>query len=168
MKYVLLLLLLVAYAGCKRPASTPTTFQLNATVGSSADVNHREHTLTFKTPPNAEVAVESDGASSVVTIDELNSDGLFTVTLSVSREPTDIEGESKFTTLIRPTSPAGSFAGGPSTYTKSDNVELNDVLLVNIDSGKYPLDSPVQVGTLNGTPIRLTVRPITPASTNGG
>ena len=163
MKYAILLLL-VAFIGCQRPTSTATTFQLDAKTGSLSDPDHREHTLTFKTPPNAEVSVESDGANSLVAVDELNSDGLFTVTLSVSREKTTIDGESKFTTLIRPKSPNGAFAGGPSTYTKRDNAEIDDILLVDIDSGEYPLDSPVQVGTLNGTPIRLTVRQIT----NGG
>ena len=56
--------MLVAIIGCQRPASTPTAFQLNVTTDSLVDANHREHALTFKTPPHAEVSVESDGSSS--------------------------------------------------------------------------------------------------------
>lgn len=158
MKYSLLLLLVVL-TGCQK--STPTTFQLNVEADSLADANFSENKLTFKAPANAEVIVESDGDKSVVNIDELNSDGQFTVTLAVTREASDLDGKSKFTTMIRPQSPTGASAGGPSTFTKSSELDLTDIMLIDVDSGEYSLGRPVQIGTLNGTPIHLTVRPTT-------
>ena len=162
MKYAMLMLLVVL-AGCQR--STPGTFLLNVEAGSLADPNQRENKLTFRTPPNAEIIVESDDDKSVVTVDELNSDGMFIVTLAVTRETSDLEGKSRYRTLVRPQSPGGAYAGGPSTYTEDTTLDLTDILLVDVESGEYPLGEPVQLGTLKGNPIQLTVRPI---SMNGG
>ncbi len=165
MKYVALLIL-IAFAGCQR--STPTTFHIDVNTGSLVDANHREHTLSFKTPPNAEVTVEADGSKSVVSVDELNSDGLFTVTLAVTREASDVEGKSKFKTLIRPQAKNGAFAGGPSTYTLDSDLDLTEILLVDAETGEYPIGKTFDIGTENGQPIRLTVRSTKIDPSNGG
>ena len=102
MKYALLMLFVVI-AGCQK--STPNTFQLNVEAGSLADPSQQESKLTFKTPPNAKVTVETESEKQLVTVDELNSDGMFTVTLSVTREKSELEGKSRFRTLIRPKLP---------------------------------------------------------------
>ena len=88
--------------------------------------------------------------------------------MNVSREPSDIDGKSKFTTLIRPQAANGAYAGGPSTYTKDGDLELTDVLLVDAVPGEYPIGTPVNVGTENGMPIRLTVRSRASKPQNGG
>jgi len=158
MKFAYLLMLLAAL-GCSQP--TRTTYDLAVVTIPSDDPNHREFQLQFETPLEAEVEVTSDGSDKqTVTVDRLNSAGTFTVTLAVTRNPPSDDGQQTFTTLIRPESPTGAFAGGPSTYPVDSEKSLDDVLAVTATPGAIPYGVPHTVGSLNGKPITLVVMPI--------
>ena len=153
------LLMLLAVLGCSQPIRT--TYDLAVDTIPSDEPNHREFQLQFETPFEAEVEVTSDGSDKqTVTVDRLNSAGTFTVTLAVTRNPPSDDGQQTFTTLIRPESPTGAFAGGPSIYTVDSEKSLDDVLAVTATPGAIPYGVPHTVGSLNGKPITLVVKPI--------
>ena len=158
MKPFYLIPLLAAF-GCSQPS--PTTYDLSIVNVQSDDPNHKEVHLQFKTPPDATVEVASDGGDKqTVAVDRLNSEGMFTVTLAATRnEPLD-DGRQTFTTLIRPESPKGDSAGGPTTYTVDGETSLDDMLTVTAQPGSVPYGVPHTIGTLNGKPITLVVKPV--------
>ena len=152
-------LILVAFAGCSKP--TRTTYDLAVVKVPTSDPNYREVQLRFETPLEAEVEVTSDGSDKqTVTVDRLNSAGTFTVTLAVTRNPVSDDGKQTFTTLIRPESPRGASAGGPSTYSVDGEKSLDDILAVTATPAAIPYGVPHTVGSLNGKPITLMVKPV--------
>lgn len=152
-----LLLAIVALAGCSQP--NRTTYDLSVVTVPSTDPDHRETRIQFEIPEEAEIQVTADGGVSTLFIDRLNSDGIFTVALSVTRNMQSDDGTQTFTTLVQPRTPRGGFAGGPSTYTFNDERSLDDVLAVTAVPATVPLGVPHTLGTLNGQPITLLVKP---------
>lgn len=151
--------MLLAVAGCSKP--TRTTYDLAVANVPTSDPNHREVQLRFETPLEAEVEVTSDGSDKqTVTVDQLNSAGTFTVTLAVTRNPLSDDGKQTFTTLIRLKSPTGTYAGGPSTYSVDGEKSLDDILAVTATPAAIPYGAPHTVGSLNGKPITLVVKPV--------
>jgi hypothetical protein len=151
--------MLLAVAGCSRPMRT--TYDLAVVNVPTSDPNHREVQLRFETPLEAEVEVTSEGSDKqTVTVDRLNSAGTFTVTLAVTRNPLSDDGKQTFTTLIRPESPTGAYAGGPSTYTVDGERSLEEILTVTATPAAIPYGIPHTVGSLNGKPITLIVKPV--------
>ena len=69
-----------------------------------SDMDYRESKLSFKTPANARIVAEVDGDKSVVSVDELNSDGPFSVTLSVARKAS-LDGKSEIHDIDSPKVP---------------------------------------------------------------
>jgi hypothetical protein len=153
------LLTLIAVTGCSE--SPRTTFDLAVFEIPAIDASHREVELQFQTPLGAEVEVRSDDSDKqTVTVDRRNSVGSFKVTLAVTKNPVTVDGKQSFTTLIRPESPTGTSAGGPSTYTVEGEKSLDDILSVTAKSGPIAYDVPHTVGLLNGKPIILVVKPV--------
>jgi hypothetical protein len=151
------LLALLAFVGCSQP--TRSTYDLDVVSIPSDDPNHREVQLQFETPAEAEVQVTSDGDTSTVTVDRLNSAGTFKVTLSVTRNAASNGDRQTFTTLVRPESPTGAYAGGPSSYTVDGKKTLDDVLDITAVPTVVPYGVPHTVGSLNGKPITILVKP---------
>lgn len=162
----MLTLLLFCCIGCSQ--ASRTTYDLSVVNVPSTDPDHRETQIQFEIPEEAEIQVAADGGVSTLFVDRLNSDGTFTVVLSVTRNTPSDHGKQTFTTLVQPRSPKGGFAGGPSTYTFDDKRSLDDVLAVTAVSGTVPLGVPHTLGTLNGQPVTLIVTPTmaTPTSAN--
>lgn len=153
------LLTLIAATGCSE--SPRTTFDLAVVEIPAIDASHREVQLQFQTPLGAEVEVRSDESDKqTVTVDRRNSIGAFKVTLGVAKNPVTVDGKQSFTSLIRPESPTGASAGGPSTYTVEGEKSLDDILSVTAKSGPIAYGVPHTVGLLNGKPIILVVKPV--------
>jgi hypothetical protein len=152
-----LLLTVVALVGCSQP--NRTTYDLSVVTVPSTDPDHRETQIQFEIPEEAEIQVTADGDVSTLFVDSLNSDGTFTVALSVTRNTPSDDGTQTFTTLVQPRTPSGGFAGGPSTYTFNDERSLDDVLAVTAVPAAVPLGVPHTLGSLNGQPITLLVKP---------
>ena len=83
-----------------------------------------------------------------------------TFDLGVAKNPVTVDGKQSFTSLIRPESPTGASAGGPSTYTVEGEKSLDDILSVTAKSGPIAYGVPHTVGLLNGKPIILVVKPV--------
>ena len=152
-----LLLAIVALAGCSQP--NRTSHDLSVVTVPSTDPDYRETQIQFEIPEEAEIQVIADGGVSTLFVDALNSDGTFTVALSVTRNTPSDDGTQTFTTLVQPRTPRGGFAGGPSIYTFNDERSLDDVLAVTAVPAVVPLGVPHTLGSLNGQPITLLVKP---------
>lgn len=83
-----------------------------------------------------------------------------TFDLAVAKNPVTVDGKQSFTSLIRPESPTGVSAGGPSTHTVEGEKSLDDILSVTAKSGPIAYGVPHTVGLLNGKPIILVVKPV--------
>jgi hypothetical protein len=152
-----LLLAMVALTGCSQPSRT--TYDVSVVNVPSTDPDHRETQIQFEIPEEAKIQVAADGGLSTLFVDRLNSDGLFTVALSVTRNKPSDDGAQTFTTLVQPRTPGGGYAGGPSIYTFNDERSLDDVLTVTAVPGAVPFGVPHTIGTLNGKPVTLLVKP---------
>jgi hypothetical protein len=80
------------------------------------------------------------------------------VELTAERRHSSTDGRSEIETLIRPQTPNGGYAGGP--FTLEEDTTLADLLDVIVARGEYPLNTPLELGTLDGEPIALTVRAV--------
>jgi len=102
--------------------------------------------------------VAGGDAHGTLFVDRLNSHGIFSVVLSVTRNAPSVDGSHSFTTLVQLRTPRGGGAGGPCTYTFKDERLLDDVLAVSAVPATVPLGMPHAIGILDGQPITLLVR----------
>lgn len=155
-------LFLGLFAGCGSPAATPKTFHLKVERDPANNDDLQKTAITFHPPPQAEIVVELDRDREAITFDSKDSNGNreCVVRLVAKRQESQTDEKSKVEILIRPETPNGGRAGGPSIYTVDADKSLNAILDVTVAEGDFALDGPVKLGTLNGEPITLVVRRI--------
>jgi hypothetical protein len=152
-----LLVAILAMAGCSQPRRS--TYDLAVVNVPSADPNHRETQINFEIPAESVIQVVAGGDThGTLFVDRLNSHGIFSVVLSVTRNAPSVDGTHSFTTLVQLRTPRGGGAGGPSTYTFRDERSLGDVLAVTAAPSAVSLGVPYKLGVLDGQPISLLVR----------
>ncbi len=154
----ILLLAIFTVIGCYQPKQA--TFDLAVVNMPSTNPDHRETQIQFDLPEEAYIEVISDGqVRSSMTVDRLNSAGTFKVELSVTRNAPSENGKHTFTTSVLLESPTDGLVGGPSTYTFNSDKSLDDILEVTAVPTVVPFGVPHTVGSLNGEPITLLVKP---------
>ncbi len=79
------------------------------------------------------------------------------VALSASRITRQGDDFAYIQTLIRPESFNHSFAGGPSIYPVRATTKLEAFFSISATNGDYKLDTPVEIGRLDGKPVILVV-----------
>jgi len=156
-----LLVVIVAMTRCSQAnRPTYTTYDITAVNVLSADPHDRKTQIEFSIPEEADIQVAGGGNThGTLFVDKLNSQGTFTVVLSVERSAPSDDGTQTFTTQVSAWNPRGSLMGPPSTYTFKDERSLDDVLAVTAVPAAVPLGVPHTLGTLNGQPITLLVKP---------
>ena len=149
-------------AGCGGPVTPSNTFYLKVERAPANSDPRQETVVTFQTPPKAEISVGAGQDRSSITFDAINSDvnRECVVRLAVERQESQTDDKSNVAILIRLEMQNGPSAGGPSIYTVDANKSLNSMLDVTVAEGDFALDEPVTLGTSNGDPITLVVRPI--------
>ena len=157
---ILLSLTVVSLLGCNDQTTTAnrSTIQIDLKTDPSNREDFQEALVSFHPPSESKIIVRTATSESMVSFDEQNpnSDQPFIVRLSVDRTKLD-NAKTEFTTLLRPQTPNGAVAGGPSTEIVDGDVKASEFLAVTIDNGEYPVNEPIELGTLNGEPITLTV-----------
>lgn len=156
-----LLVVIIAMTGCSQAnRTTYTSYDITAVDVLSADPNQRKTQIHFSIPEESDIQVAGGGNThGTLFVDQLNSQGTFTVVLSVERNAPSDDGTQTFTTQVSAWNPRGSLMGPPSTYTFKDERSLDDVLAVTAVPAAVPLGVPHTLGTLNGEPITLLVKP---------
>jgi len=146
--------------GCGGAATNSSTFHLKLDRIASTGETHHQTKLSFHPPSAAEIIVDVDGDRSSVIFDAKNPNGELesVVILAAERKTSPTDGKTLVEILIRPETPNGAFAGGPSVFTVDTDAPLNSILNTAITEGEFPLDEPIEVGTLNGRPITLLIR----------
>lgn len=150
------------FAGCGGAGTAPTSIQLTVERDPAGDENRSETTVSFHPPSPCAIIVEAEGQRSHVTFDanDPHGESPATVILAATRQKDPEDGKARVETLIRPRTPNGTSAGGPSTWTVDAEKPLAEVLDVSVEDGEFPLNEPISLGTLNGEPVTLTVRPV--------
>ena len=87
-------------AGCSQPRRS--TYHLAVVNVPSADLNHRETQMNFEIPAESVIQVAAGGDThGTLFVDRLNSHGIFSVVLSVTRNAPSVDGTHWFTTLVQ-------------------------------------------------------------------
>ena len=156
----LLSLVVLSLLGCNDQTTTAnrSTFQIDLKTDPSNSEDFQEALVSFHPPSESKIIVRTATSESMVLFDARNpnSDKPSTVRLSVDRTKLD-DARTEFTTLLRPQTPNGAFAGGPSTAVVDGDVKAAEFLAVTINNGEYLVNEPIELGTLNGEPITLIV-----------
>lgn len=147
------------FVGCNRPSKTPITGYRLTVQDVATDTNARAVMLNIYAASAGSISVDEDGGHNSTTLPDPNADGLRegSVALIASRIVPPGDGDIFIQTLIRPQTPSGNYAGGPSINTLPRTTELDDHFTITAKSGDYPLDTPIEIARLRGKPVTLTV-----------
>jgi len=152
-----LVIALVLATGCSQP--NPTDLEISVVETPPTDPDRQETQVRFRVPPESAIQVACGWGKETIYTDRLNSDGMFAAKLVVTRDkPGDDDGFRRFTAFInvgRPETKLGSHI----IFTFAEDRSLEDLLEVTATNGSVPLGIPHRLGTLNGKPITLLVRP---------
>lgn len=162
MKNTLAIFALCLIVGCSQTATPVTTLRITASADPANNDDVKLALVSFRPPVKSEIKVESSGQSGTILFDPQNpnSDKDSVVRFSAHRQTADGKNRSIVETIIRPETPNGGHAGGSTTQDFPVDKPLDDILMVTIREGEYPLGKPIEIGTYNGSPVHLTVRPV--------
>ena len=158
---ILLISCSLLFVGCKREAAVPSdSFHLS--VQSIITVGDLKVSLIkYHLPHDASVYVDSEHSHGSVSMQDAPApskvgqrDGQ--VILSASRVAGVGAAFASIQTLIRLETDHGS-AGGPSVSYVPAATNLDAYFSVTATTGDYKLDSPVEIGRLDGKPVTLLV-----------
>jgi len=159
---ILLALSSAMLLGCSDKTTNvkPGTFRVDVKNDPSNGEDFCETVVSFHPPSGSEITVRTANSESMVSFDSKNpnSDQPTFVRLSADRMKSSDGAKSEFTTLIRPQTPNGAYSGGPSTNIVDGAMSASEFLAITVDNGDFPLNKPIELGTLNGEPITMTVR----------
>jgi hypothetical protein len=152
-------IMLLLFIGCVRPGQTPSAGFRLTLQDIATDSNVRAALLTIHTASEGFISVVEESGHSSTALPDPNAGGSRegSVALIASRIAPSGDGDIYIQTLIRPQTPNGSYAGGPSTYTLPRSTQLADHFAITAKSGDYPLDTPIEIARLKGRPVMLTV-----------
>ena len=148
------------FIGCKREAAIPSdSFHLSVqSIITEGDL--KVSLIKFHLPHSASISVDSAHSHSSVSMQDApqgavgQRDGQ--VILSASRVAHVGDAFANIQTLIRLESDHGS-AGSPSVSYVPAATNLDAYFSVSATSGDYKLDTPVEIGRLDGKPVTLLV-----------
>lgn len=148
-----------AFLGCKRSAQTPSAGFRLTLKDVATDTNARAALVTIHTASAGSISVDEDGGHNSATLPDADANGSRegSVALIASRIAPPGDGDIYIQTLIRPQTPNGSYAGGPSTYTLPRATQLTDHFTITAKSGDCALNTPIEIARLKGRPVTLTV-----------
>ena len=146
-------------AGCHRGAAVPSgSFRLTVE-RVITDQNMIVSLLKIHVWHNASISVSGAGSHCIVNLanspEDTARDGQVALTASriITRQGDD---SAYIQTLIR-TESASGFAGGPSINPVPAATTLDSFFSVSATSGDYKLDTPIEIGRLDGKPVTLVV-----------
>jgi hypothetical protein len=150
---------LIAFAGCGRPAPIPPAGFRLTLQEVATDENVRAALLTIHTESAGSISVDEEGKHSSAILHEPNASGFREASIAViaSRIAPSGNGDIYIQTLIRPQTPNGAFAGGPSTYSLQRATQLADFFRITAKNGEYPFDTAVEIAQLQGKPVTVTI-----------
>jgi len=147
------------FLGCKRPGQAPAAGFRLTLQDVATDTNARAALLTIHAASAGSISVDEDGGHSSTVLPDPDANGFRegSVALIASRISPPGDGDIYIQTLIRPQTPKGNYAGGPSTYTLPRATQLADHFTITAKSGDYALNTPIEIARLKGKPVTLTV-----------
>jgi hypothetical protein len=149
----------ILFFGCNRSSQTPYAGFRLTLQDVATDTNACAALVTVHTASAGSISVDEDGGHNSATLPDADANGSRegSVALIASRIAPPGDGDIYIQTLIRPQTPNGSYAGGPSTYTLPRATKLTDHFTITARSGDYPLNTPIEIARLSGKPVTLTV-----------
>jgi len=167
---LLLLGLTLAVGGCQyRSADRVPAGSFRLVVDDLVkDDSFRAAALTIESPQGGMVSLASESSHNSCALLRPAALPLFAARISfLASRTTDARGSnSVIQTDLQVKSEGGDGgmliqgsvqAGGPATYPQRGLVKLEAVASLNAVSGVYPLDTPLEIGRIDGRPLRLTV-----------
>jgi hypothetical protein len=123
----------------------------------SADGDVRLTHLTIRSTAPGAISIDSEGSHHTVLL-PAEAAGSGTVTLMASRVAPSNHPWAYMQTLIRTKTANGGSGGATSFEALPHDTQLADFLTVTAKGGDYAFDSPVEVATLRGKPVTLTLK----------
>jgi hypothetical protein len=148
----------LALVGCNRaPNNVPTSgFHLGVEeISNDGDV--RLTHLTIRSTAPAAISVDSEGSHHTVTL-PAEAAGSGTVTLMASRVAPSNQPWAYMQTLIRTKTANGGSGGATAFEALPQDTQLADFFIITAKNGDYVFDTPVEVATLRGKPVTLTLK----------
>ena len=147
------------FLGCNRSAQTPSAGFRLTLQDVATDTNARAALIAIRSASAGSISVDEDGGHNSTALPDADANGSRegSVALIASRIAPAGDGDIYIQTLIRPQTPNGNYAGGPSTYTLPRATKLTDHFTITAKSGDYPLNTPIEIARLGGKPVTLTV-----------
>jgi hypothetical protein len=150
------------FAGCSQTATPITTLKITAAPDPANNDDCKLTLVSFRPPVKSEIIVEFAGGRGTILFDpkNANSDQDSNVRFSANRKKTEDNANSIVETIIRPETPNGGRAGGSIVEEFQVDKPLDDILMVTIQDGEYPLGKQIEIGTYKGNAVHLTVRAV--------
>jgi hypothetical protein len=147
------------FLGCNRSPQIPSVGFRLTLQDVATDTNTRAALVTIHTSSAGSLSVDEDRGHSSVTLPDMKANGSRegSIALIASRIALPGDGDIYIQTLIRPQTPDGNSAGGPSTYTLPRSTLLTDHFAITAKSGDYPLNTPIEIARLGGKPVTITI-----------
>jgi len=167
---LLLLGLTLAVGGCQnRPADRVPAGSFRLVVDDlTKDDSFRAAALTIESPQGGMVSLDSELSKCASVLLRPARRPLFAARVSfIASRTTDARGSNTIIqTDLQVKTEGGdggmliqgsAQAGGPATYPQRGLVKLEEVASLKAVSGVYPLDTPLEIGRINGQALTLTV-----------
>lgn len=147
------------FAGCSQKVTPIATLKITASPDPANNDDGKLTLVSFRPPVKSEIIVEFAGGRGTILFDPKNpnSDQDSIVRFSANRHETEDNANSIVETIIQPETPNGGRAGGSISEEFPVDKPLDEILMVTIRDGEYPLGKPIEIGTYKGDPVHLTV-----------
>jgi hypothetical protein len=156
--FSLLGVILLAFTGCQRSSSDAPANGFRLTVQDILAVEDMQlEQLAILSSAGGTIAIDADLSHMSVVLDgaELSKGN---VTLMGSRIAPEGQPWAYMHTLIRVAANGGSAGGGPAFEARPRAALLSSFFTVTAKAGDYAFDTPVEIGTMRGKPITLTLK----------
>jgi hypothetical protein len=148
---------LLALTGCNHASSDMPADGFRLTVQDIAtDTDMRVAQLVIHSSAPATITTDADSSHPSVPI-PASASGEGSVSLVASRVAPYGQPWAYFHTLIRVQTIDG-LAGGPTMEALPIATELSNYFTVTAKSGDYSFDTPIEIGTMRGKPVTITLK----------
>ena len=149
---------LLVLVGCQRAPSDIPSDGFRLTVQDIVtDTDMRVAQLVIVSSSVATITTDADLSHQSMLLPE-SASGRGSVSLVASRVAPSGQPWAYFHTLIRVQTANGGLAGGPAFEALPIATELSGFFTVTAKSGDYSFDTPVEIATLRGKPVTLTLK----------
>jgi hypothetical protein len=148
---------LLAFAGCNGTSTDVPANGFHLSVQEIvADDSVRVSQLAIRSSAAGTISVDVEGSHQSASLDESTA-GKGSVTLMASLVAPSGQPSAYIQSLIR-IQTGGVTTGGPAMDALPKDTRLSGFFAITAKTGNYPFDTPVEIATLRGKPVVLTLK----------